>query len=85
MIKRGVIFLILSILVFLLPWWLTTIMILSVSFYYKNFYEAVFVGFLMDSFFVTNIFFDNFYYPMTLILFVLIFVINKIRQKLIMY
>ncbi len=70
---------------FVMPWWITLLITISASFYFKNFYEAVFIGLVLDSFFGSQVVFDNFSYIITLALFISVLFINHIRQKLIMY
>lgn len=85
MIARVVFIIFLLISAFVLPWWFTFIFAISASFYFKNFYEVVFVGLVMDSFFGSQVIFADFSYILTITFFILILVINQIRQKLIMY
>lgn len=85
MILRLVFGFVLLISIFFLPWWLNVIFIIALSFYYKNFYEAVFIGLIMDSVYGSAVIFETFIYFFTLIFLILIFVINKIREKMIMY
>ncbi|MBP9763457.1 MAG: hypothetical protein KBD10_01785 [Candidatus Pacebacteria bacterium] len=85
MILRLIITVLLVLFVFVIPWWLSFILVIAASFYFKNFYEAVFVALIMDSIFGSVSVFGNFPYVLTLIFLVLIFIVNKIREKLIMY
>jgi len=85
MILRVVFALILLISIFFLPWWFNLIFIVALSFYYKNFYESVFIGLIMDSFYGSSVVFENLIYFFTLMFLILVFVINKIRKKMIMY
>ncbi|MFA7193885.1 MAG: hypothetical protein WC087_03135 [Candidatus Paceibacterota bacterium] len=55
------------------------------AFYFKSFYEVVGLGLLMDSIFGSVAIFDNFSYFFTLVFLVSVFLINKVREKLIMY
>ncbi len=85
MILRVILSLILLFLVFFLPWWINIIFIVALAFYFKNYYEAVALGLVMDSVYGSFVVFDSFTYMFTLSFFVMIFVINKIREKMIMY
>jgi hypothetical protein len=85
MILRVIFAILLAVLIFFLPWWVNLILIISASFYFKNFYEAVVIGLIMDSMYGSAVVFDNFIYIFTLMFIVMIFVINKIREKMIMY
>lgn len=38
----------------LLPWWLTTLIVVALLFYFPKFYEAIFAGFFMDAVFATS-------------------------------
>lgn len=67
------------------PWWVCLIFVIPAIFYFKNFYESVLLGILMDSIYGSAFIFDNFPYAFTLAFLVATFLISKIREKLIMY
>lgn len=85
MVFRLIFSVFLIVTLFIFPWWLTLIFVLSGSFYFKNFYEAALIGLAMDSLYGSVVVYDNLIYKFTIISLISVFVINKIRQKLIMY
>jgi hypothetical protein len=52
---------------FLLPWWLVIIIGLFLTFYFKNFYEFILSGLILDSLYGKIISIENFYFIFTLI------------------
>jgi hypothetical protein len=52
---------------FLLPWWLVIIIGLFLAFYFKNFYEFILSGLILDSLYGKIISIENFYFIFTLI------------------
>jgi hypothetical protein len=85
MILRLIFALILLVSISFLPWWVNLILIVVGSFYFKNFYEAVLIGLIMDSLYGSSVVFETFIYFYTLTFLISVFLINKIREKMIMY
>jgi hypothetical protein len=85
MIFRVILSFILLFLVFFLPWWANVILIIALAFYFKNYYEAVILGLIMDAIYGSFVVFDSFIYMFTISFLIMIYVVNKIREKMIMY
>jgi len=70
---------------FLLPWWVTAILGLAALFYFKNFYEAIAIGLVLDSIYGTSAIFNSFPYLLTMSALVLVLLVTNIRSRMIMY
>lgn len=70
---------------FILPWWLTVLITLAALFYFPHFYEAVCIGLILDAVYGSYVLFSSFSYAMTLAALILVFMVTKIRERMIMY
>ncbi len=69
---------------FILPWWLVIVLGIILLFYFKNFYDFIFAGLILDSLYGDIISVQNFYFIFTLITTILtVFVINFKKKLLI--
>ncbi len=70
---------------YLLPWWFVVVLTCAALFYFRNFYEAVGIGFLLDALYGTGSVFGGWPYMLTLIAVVLLVLATKLRERMIMY
>lgn len=85
MVVRLVWNILLLILAFLVPWWITVLCTLAALFYFKSFYEAVLVGLILDALYGSYVLFPAFPYALTLVALAFVLVVSKIRERMIMY
>ena len=83
--KRVVFDIILIAVVVLLPWWVSVILSLAAIFYFNNFFEAAFVGLLLDSLYGTSSVFSDFPYLLTTIFTLITLFLIYFKKKLVMY
>lgn len=70
---------------FIFQWWISFFLSILGLLYYKNLYEVVIVGIIIDSLYGKGIeipFFDNFYFGFTIILLVSLILISKFKTKI---
>lgn len=72
--------------IFYLPWWATTFIVLFGIFIFKNFYEAVLAGFLMDILYGTKtIEFMNIWFIFTAFYFLIYILITAFKKNIRFY
>jgi hypothetical protein len=67
---------------FLLPWWVTIILGIVLIFRFKNFYEFIFICFLIDSYFGQQVKILDSYFIFTFIGIFIFIIINKVKENL---
>lgn len=82
MILRAIFGLILLLLVFLMPWWISFILALIGLFYFKNLYEVILVGLILDSIHNTPFTLWGFEFVFTIFFIVAMYLIVKFRKTL---
>lgn len=87
MVKRIIFDLILFVLLFILPWWISIFLLFIGFFIFKNFYEFI-LGFIilfeLNSLSLTK---NNIYYLIifSLLINILFFILKSIKSKIILY
>ena len=84
-LKRVIFDLILILVAITLPWWISVILALAGLFYFDKFYEAIFVGLLIDSIYGSIFVLPKFPYLMTTIFVIVTLLSVRFKKSLIMY
>jgi hypothetical protein len=64
----------------MLPWWLVLVFGIFLSFYFKNFYEFIFAGLILDSLYGKMISVENFYFVFTIITIIITLSLVKFKK-----
>lgn len=83
--RRIILDLIILACLFLLPWWVSLLLAIAASFYFKYFLELIFVGGVLDVLYGSSVSSFGFAYLFLLISIVLLFSIGILKQRLILY
>jgi len=73
---------ILILIVFLLPWWVSTILALALFFYFEKYYELIVVAFIFDSLYGTASIYPFIPYLLTIISILITLVLLKFKKNL---
>ncbi len=67
---------------FLAPWWISVVFSFLGLFYFKNLYEVIAVGIIIDSLYGSNLEILNFSFVFTLFFIVSFYVVLRLRKNL---
>ncbi|MEY2640837.1 MAG: hypothetical protein RL150_230 [Candidatus Parcubacteria bacterium] len=85
MVGRITTTVLLLVLACLLPWWVAVIGTLAALFYFKAYYEAVFIGLVFDAMYGSYVLFPALPYVLTLATLGIVYVATTVRARMIMY
>lgn len=68
-----------------MPWWFVAVLTCAALFYFKHFYEAIGIGFLLDAIYGTGTALVGWPYALTIVAIVLVVLATKLRERMIMY
>jgi hypothetical protein len=82
--KRIAFGIILIISAFVLPWWISFVASLIGLFYFKNLYEVIFVGLIIDSLYGVGVVLYGFEFVFTAFFLISFFAISKFKKSLLL-
>jgi hypothetical protein len=72
--------------IFYFPWWITTIFVIGGIFLFRNFYEAIFAGFLLDALYgAKTVEFYGFWFVFAASFFLFYIIVNRLKKNIRFY